>query len=152
MLGWFRASPKQKDGKGEEGKRHKAHLGEAKNKFYYDEKLKRWRVEGEEEGGDGEEDGLSSPPKLGDAGSAALGSLNYSDTGGNGFHAGGDPGAPKAFPETRGPPPRSQNLTRWRPRPPRSPRPCSARRTARHRWAQAAQRRRRRARAATARR
>lgn len=109
MLGWFRASPKQKDGKGEEGKRHKVHLGEAKNKFYYDEKLKRWRVEGEEEGGDGEEDGLSSPPKLGDAGSAALGSLNYSDTGGNGFHAGGDPGAPKAFPETRGPPPRSQN-------------------------------------------
>ena len=74
MLGWFR-SPKKKDGDdgaggmqqtkkpSSTGKRHKVHLGEKENKFYYNEKLKRWCVEGEE-GLDGENDGaLSSPPK-----------------------------------------------------------------------------------------
>ena len=60
-MGWFR-SPSKDGKKPEEGKRHKVHLGESKNKFYFDEKLKRWRVEGEEV--EEEEASPPSPPKM----------------------------------------------------------------------------------------
>lgn len=70
MFSWL--SPKQKgasaSGSGAgptEGSKPKrqAFLGEKENKFYYDEQLKRWRVEGEEEDGQ-EEAALNSPPRI----------------------------------------------------------------------------------------
>jgi len=66
---WFR-SP-SKDGKGASPKpaRHKVHLGEKESKFFFDEKLKRWRVEGEEDEG-AEGDAIASPPRM--AASAGL--------------------------------------------------------------------------------
>ena len=68
MLNWFRGSPNGKSPDGG-GKKHKAHLGEAQSKFYFDEKLKRWRVEGEEDEAEAD-GGLNSPPKAA-AGAAA---------------------------------------------------------------------------------
>ena len=90
MLRWFR-SP-QKDGGGgqdKEGRPTKAHLGEAQNKFYFDEKTKRWRVEGEEDG-EREDEGPPSPPRMA---AAAMASSSSSV----GSAALGAPGGPLGF-------------------------------------------------------
>ncbi|UPR02338.1 hypothetical protein HOP50_09g56640 [Chloropicon primus] len=86
MLRWFR-SPSKDGKKPEEGKRHKVHLGESKNKFYFDEKLKRWRVEGEEEGEE-EEAGPPSPPKM-SAAAVAFGAPGGGFSHGNGAQSEG---------------------------------------------------------------
>merc|ERR1719375_2655172 len=80
LRGWFGRSPGKaattEGASPSDKKRHKVHLGEKENKFYFCEKTKRWRVEGEED--EDEDDGvLNSPPRMGLGTSSAMASTHH---------------------------------------------------------------------------
>ena len=113
MLRWFRSPQKDGGGQDTEGRPTKAHLGEAQNKFYFDEKTKRWRVEGEEDG-EREDEGPPSPPRMAAAAMAAssssVGSAALGAPGGPlGFSTSGSEAAP---PQPLKPPTRARARAR----------------------------------------